>query len=248
MNMTKISIACKTDVGNKRPNNEDEVGYLNKPNFKVILVADGMGGHASGEIASKMAKEMILQLLDLNDGFKSNHDIKSSVKKVMKKTNKTIHDLSSSNDIYYGMGTTVVMAIVTDFTTAIINCGDSRCYLYKDDKLTQITTDQTVVEYLYQIGAISKEEMKTSPKRHVLMNAMGIAPNIDYDIKFIDNNYQGLMVCSDGLTNMVDDITLQTMWNQRKEVDTSSICSSFVDQALVNGGIDNISVCILEVK
>lgn len=246
--MTKFSIACKTDVGNKRPNNEDEVGYLDKPNFKVILVADGMGGHASGEIASKMAKEMILQLLDLYDGFKSNHDIKSSVKKVMKKTNKTIHELSSSNDIYYGMGTTVVMAIVTDFTTAIINCGDSRCYLYKDDELTQLTTDQTVVEYLYQIGAISKEEMKTSPKRHVLMNAMGIAPNIDYDIKFIDNNYQGLMVCSDGLTNMVDDKTLQLMWNQRKGVDASSICSSFVDQALVNGGIDNISVCILEVK
>lgn len=248
MNINNISIACKSDVGNKRPNNEDEVGYLDKSNFKVILVADGMGGHASGEIASKMAKEMTLQLLDLNDNFKSVRDIKNVVKKVMKKTNKTIHELSSSNDIYYGMGTTLVMAIVTDFTTAIINCGDSRCYCLKDDKLSQITTDQTVVEYLYQIGAITKEEMKTSPKRHVLMNAMGIAPNVDYDIKFIDNDYQGLLVCSDGLTNMVDDQTIEKMWNQRKDVTTDSICASFVDQALVNGGIDNISVCMLEVK
>lgn len=248
MNINDISIACRSDVGNKRPNNEDEVGYLDKPNFKVILVADGMGGHASGEIASKMAKEMILQLLDLNDELNSVHQIKSTVKKVLKKANQAIHKLSSTNQVYYGMGTTLVMAIITPKITAIINCGDSRCYRLKDDKLEQLTVDQTVVEYLYQIGAISKQEMKTSPKRHVLMNAMGISPSIDYDIKFIENDYQGLLVCSDGLTNMVDDSTIEKMWVERKGLTSATICSDLVDKALVNGGIDNISVCLGEVK
>ncbi len=248
MNISDITLACRSDVGNKRPNNEDEVGYLDKPNFKVILVADGMGGHASGEIASKMAKEMILQLLDLSEDFQSVHQIKSTIKKVLKKANQAINKLSSTNQVYYGMGTTLVMALVTKKVTAIINCGDSRCYRLKDDKLEQLTTDQTVVEYLYQIGAISKQEMKTSPKRHVLMNAMGIGPSIDYDIRFIENDYQGLMVCSDGLTNMVEDDVIEKMWVERKELTTSTICSDLVDKALVNGGIDNISVCMLEVK
>lgn len=248
MNINDITIACRSDVGNKRPNNEDEVGYLDKPNFKVILVADGMGGHSSGEIASKMAKEMVLQLLDLNDDLQTVHQIKSTIKKVLKKANQAIHKLSATNQVYYGMGTTLVMAIVTSKITAVVNCGDSRCYCLKDNKLEQLTTDQTVVEYLYQIGAITKQEMKTSPKRHVLMNAMGIGPSIDYDIKFIENDYQGLLVCSDGLTNMVEDSTIEQMWIERRELTTATICSDLVDKALVNGGIDNISVCMLEVK
>lgn len=248
MNINNLSIAYKSDVGNRRPNNEDDVGILDKPNFKVLLVADGMGGHASGEVASKMAKEMVLQLLNLEDKFGSPHHLKSIIKKVLKKTNSSIHKLSSTKDELYGMGTTLVLAIICEEYTAIINCGDSRCYEFKNDQLKQLTTDQTVVEYLYQIGAISKEEMKTSPKRHVLMNALGIDVSVDYDIFFIKNDYQGLLLCSDGLTNMVEDEQINKTFVNRKDSSAMNICTDLVDQALINGGIDNITVCVLKEK
>jgi len=159
MNLNNLSIACKSDTGNKRPNNEDEVGYLEKNDFKLLLVADGMGGHLSGEVASKMAKETLLQLFNLEDKFPTIHFAKAFIKKAMKKTNSVIHKLSASKEEFYGMGTTLVMALVTDKFTIVVNCGDSRCYTLKDNKLNRVTTDQTVVEYLYQIGAISKQEM-----------------------------------------------------------------------------------------
>lgn len=246
--INNVSIACKTDIGNRRPNNEDEVGFLDNKDFKVLLVCDGMGGHNCGEVASKMAKEMVLSMLDSNCEFTNQYHLKTTIKKIMKKANSAIHKLSSSKDEFNGMGTTLVMAIVLKEYTAIINCGDSRCYMLKDNKLVQITKDQTVVEYLYEIGAISKEEMKTSPKRHVLMNAMGISSSIDYDIEIIDSNYQGLLLCSDGLSNMVTDEDIEKMWVERLNNPTSSLCSDLVSKALVNGGIDNISVCVLEVR
>lgn len=243
--MREYDIFSDTNVGLKRPNNEDSCGFLDKENFKLILVADGMGGHASGEVASKMAKDMVLQLFDLETDFESVRQIKNAVKRIVKRTNSAIHKLSITKD-FYGMGTTLVFALVSKDVTVIINCGDSRCYKWEENKLVQLTSDQTVVQYLYQVGAMSKEETLTSPQRHVLMNAMGVYPSVDYDILFIPNTYDGLMCCSDGLTNMlskedIEQIVLKSGSAQEKT-------AKLINGALEKGGIDNISVSLLEVK
>lgn len=187
-------------------------------------------------------------LFNLEDSFSTPHQLKATIKKIVKKTNQIIHKLSSTKEEFYGMGTTLVLAVITDFATAIVNCGDSRIYALKDNKLQQLTRDQTVVNYLYEIHAISKEEMKTSPKRHVLMSALGIAPSVDFDLTLIDNDYQGLLLCSDGLTNMVEDEDIEKIWNSRFNLGPDSLCNDLIDTALINGGIDNIAVTILEVK
>jgi protein phosphatase len=144
------------------------------------------------------------------------------------------------------------MAIVLKDNTIIVNCGDSRAYAFYEDErgLVSLTTDQTVVEYLYKLGAITKDEMKTSPKRHVLMNALGIAPTVEYDVKIIPNDYTALLACSDGLTNMVDEKNIEKLLacgfkeNQKAE----TIVNQLILAALNSGGIDNIGISILEVK
>ncbi|MCI2069522.1 MAG: protein phosphatase 2C domain-containing protein [Bacilli bacterium] len=253
MNETKlIDIFSKTDKGLKRPNNEDEAAFLNKDGMKVLLVADGMGGHQSGEVASRIAKETIMGILDISEVPTSLFKAKHLLKKAMKKANALIHRLSSRKSEYYGMGTTAVMAIVLKENTIIVNCGDSRGYaFYADERgLVSLTTDQTVVEYLYKLGAISKDEMKTSPKRHVLMNALGIAPTVEYDVKIIPNDYTALLVCSDGLTNMVEEKDIEKLLSSglKEGLKAETIVSQLILAALNKGGIDNIGISLLEVK
>ena len=144
------------------------------------------------------------------------------------------------------MGTTVVMAVVLEDTTLICNCGDSRAYSYsKEYGLKQLTTDQTYVQYLYSLGKIKKEEIKTHPKRHILMNAMGINPTIDYDIISIPNDYDSLLLASDGFTNMVSKKEIEQLialeGTVKEKVDT------MLQRALENGGLDNIAINLMEV-
>jgi serine/threonine protein phosphatase PrpC len=250
MSEKTIDIAFKTDRGLQRPNNEDEAGSLTKTGMEVLLVADGMGGHQSGEVASRIAKETVLGVMQIEQIPSSIFRAKRLIKKAMKKANTMIHKLSSRKDEYYGMGTTIVMALVLDDITYIVNCGDSRAYAYRlrDRNLVALTTDQTVVQYLFKLGAISKEEMKTSPKRHVLMNAVGISPSIQYDLSIIHNDYDMLLLCSDGLTNMVDETEIEKIMNENKDQPAKVLADALVAAANKAGGVDNIAVSILEVK
>lgn len=243
-------VFCITDKGLKRPNNEDQAGVLNQLGFQVLLVADGMGGHSSGEVASKIAKDTIISLMSLQDHEISLNKGKKLLHHVAKKANSEIHRLSSKDVKYYGMGTTLVLALVLNDQTIVLNCGDSRAYTYRkiEDKLTLITKDQTVVQYLYNVGAITKDEMKESPKKHVLMNALGIGPNIDYDISIIDNDYDILLLCSDGLSNMIDDEEIKAIISLNNCSSAETISKALLNKAMAHGGLDNIAVCIMEVK
>jgi serine/threonine protein phosphatase PrpC len=251
MNTEDLDFYSLTDRGLKRPNNEDEAGFLYKEKGgSVLLVADGMGGHKSGEVASKIAKETILGRFKLEEMPESLFWAKLAIKKTIKKANLIIHRLSSREEQYYGMGTTLVMAIVFKESTIIVNCGDSRAYSYSlaKRKLTQLTTDQTVVEYLYKMGAITEEEIKTSPKRHVLMNALGIAPTVSYDLSIIPNDYDALLLCSDGLSNMVAIQDIEGTLFRLKDDTAETVTRTLIDEAKQAGGIDNIGVTFMEVK
>jgi len=248
---SKAKVYSETNKGLKRPNNEDEAGSIDRGEFQLVLVADGMGGHSSGEVASRIAKETILEEMKNIPAPKNVRVAKREIKRAIKHANTLIHKLSSKKAECYGMGTTLVMAYRQDDYTIIINCGDSRAYSFTSAEgkgLVQLTVDQTIVQYLYKLGAISKEEIETSPKRHILMNALGIDPSVSYDVSIIKNDYDMILTCSDGLTNMVTDAQLEKLINSNLDKDPESLTKILIQEALDKGGIDNIGVSILEVR
>ena len=242
------SMFSKTDKGLCRPNNEDEASYLDREYVKIGIIADGMGGHRMGEVASRIAKDTIIDYFNNNVTTTDLAEIKKHIKKAVKEANSVIHRLSSRNEKYYGMGTTLVMALIFPDYTLIVNCGDSRCYTYSKDRgIHQETVDQTVVQYLYKLGAITKEEIKTNPKRHVLMNALGISPHASYDLNIINKNYDDILLCSDGLSNMVEEAELEKIFDENEGKNAEELTNIFIKAALKNGGIDNIGVTVMEV-
>lgn len=243
----KIELSYLTDAGNIRPKNEDRATSINFGDIQLLVVCDGMGGHHKGEVASELALDIIASSFENNVRPTNEYRAKKMIKKVMKDANSAILKLSSNNDEYSDMGTTVVMAVVLENETIIANCGDSRAYIFsKALGLTQVTTDQSYVQYLYDNGKITKEEMATHPKKHVLMNAMGINPSISYDTFVIDNNYDSLLLASDGFTNMVSKNEIEQILSLN--VDAKEKVKMMVVKALVNGGTDNIAVNLMEVK
>ena len=200
----KVNTYFALDCGKVRKNNEDRAAIIDTNDVQLLLVCDGMGGHKKGEVASQLAIDIITSSFEFDDKNTTEYKAKKVIRKVMKKANSEINNLATTNPNYADMGTTVVMAVVLEDTTLICNCGDSRAYSYsKEYGLKQLTTDQTYVQYLYSLGKIKKEEIKTHPKRHILMNAMGINPTIDYDIISIPNDYDSLLLASDGFTNKI---------------------------------------------
>jgi PPM family protein phosphatase len=249
MSAKTVDICAETNIGLKRLNNEDEAGAIAKEGLDVLLVADGMGGHSSGEVASKLAKDTILQVASYGEAPRSLFAAKHLMKKSVRKANSSIHRLSSRKAECYGMGTTLVLAFRLKDITLVLNCGDSRAYSYSYSAgLKRLTTDQTIVEYLYKVGAMTKEDMETSPKRHVLMNALGIAPSVDYDLNVIENDYDLLLLCSDGLTNMVKDEKIEEIIAENHGKSAKEMSDILIKAAIDAGGIDNIAVSILEEK
>lgn len=250
MNINNYELFALTDIGKKRPNNEDQAGLFNGEEFKAIIIADGMGGHSAGEVASNIAVNTIINAFSLSPKPENINKAKKMLHRIVKRANASIHKLAVSKSKYYGMGTTLVLALVLDEKTLILNCGDSRAYTYtrSSKEFRRVTSDQTVVQYLYSMGSISKEEMLTSPKRHVLMNAMGIASVVDYDLYEISNDYDLLLCCSDGLTNMVSDEEIKKIIETNIDDKIENLTQKLMNQALNNGGLDNISISVLEAK
>ena len=249
MKKSSYQLYALTDVG-KRPNNEDQVGLFDGEQFKSIMVADGMGGHSSGEVASSIVVNTIVKMFSIEPKPENVWKAKKMLKRTIKRANSSIHKLSSTKSKYYGMGTTLVVALITDEETIVANCGDSRAYTYtkSSDSFKRITSDQTVVQYLYSLGSITKEEMLTSPKRHVLMNAIGISSGVNYDTFEIKNDYDILLCCSDGLTNMITDEQIKKILKDNVDNDIKDTAQILLDEALANGGLDNISISILEAE
>lgn len=242
----KVNTYFSLDCGKVRKNNEDRAAIIDTNDVQLLLVCDGMGGHKKGEVASQLAIDIITSSFEFDDKNTTEYKAKKVIRKVMKKANSEINNLATTNPNYADMGTTVVMAVVLEDTTLICNCGDSRAYSYsKEYGLKQLTTDQTYVQYLYSLGKIKKEEIKTHPKRHILMNAMGINPTIDYDIISIPNDYDSLLLASDGFTNMVSKKEIEQLialeGTVKEKVDT------MLQRALENGGLDNIAINLMEV-
>ena len=239
--------ALKTDIGKVRLNNEDRALALTNTRGNILLVVcDGMGGQNKGDLAASIAIQTISQAFEEKDRFNHKYFAKRWVANTVRKANAEIFKQASSSQNYQGMGTTITLVLIINDYMVVAQAGDSRAYTYRNRILQQITDDQTYVQYLYRIGEISKEEINTHPKRHVLMNALGIYPSLDIDVKVHPYLNDSVLVCSDGLYNNVSENDLLTILKGSDSPDQK--VNELISLANVNGGSDNIAVVLWEAK
>ena len=238
--------SVKTDPGLVRPNNEDSACIVeNKSGDLFLMVLDGMGGHCRGDAASHLAMEIISEKMLNTDKFLSYSSMKATLLKTIKKANKEVNLLGSSKLEYLDMGTNLCLVAIRKDKTLLCNVGDSRCYIVINGQLCQVSEDQTYVQFLYKTGKIKKEEMDTHPKRHVLMNALGTYPSLSVATTEITNAYDAILLCSDGLYNMLSDQEIEDVLNI-ETLSTSDKIDLLISRANKKGGKDNIAIVLME--
>lgn len=232
-----------TDVGKNRLTNQDYVycksdAVGNLPN--IFIVADGMGGHKAGDVASVTAVDAVLK--SINNTSKT--DVISIIEEAIFISNKTLYEKSKTNAEWAGMGTTLVLATVLEDTIIVANVGDSRLYLI-DDNIHQITRDHSYVEEMVSIGEIDKSEARTHSKKNIITRAIGVEEKTHAD--FFEVQFKKgdkLLMCSDGLTNMVEDKDILSVVKECNDLETT--IHKLIDLANESGGKDNIAVLIAE--
>lgn len=237
--------AFKVDIGKVRLNNEDRaVAITNTRGNILLIVCDGMGGQNKGDLAASIAIDVIGQAFRDKESFGSAFLAKRWVANIVRVANTEVYRQASKNEKYHGMGTTLTLVLIINDYMIVAHVGDSRAYSFRNRILTQITEDQTYVQYLYRIGEIKKEDIPTHPKRHVLMNALGIYPSLDLDVKQMPYLGDTILLCSDGLYNNVPEKDLLTIIKGTDTPDQK--VNELVSLANSNGGSDNIAVVLWE--
>ena len=240
--------AYRTDIGKVRLSNEDQAIALTNASGNVLLVVcDGMGGQNKGDLASSLAVHTVITSFKSRKGFSNAYLAKLWVSKAIREANKSIYEQSQSNPNYRGMGTTITLLLIIKDMAILGHVGDSRCYFLKNHHdLVQMTEDQTYVAYLVRTGQITQEEALTHPKRHVLMNALGIYPSASIDLKVFPYLNEEILLCSDGLYNNVpvDDIAAIVKGNDTVEMKVNELIAI----GNKNGGSDNIAVVLWEAQ
>ena len=231
----RFAVGAVTDVGRERSGNEDR--FLVDEDRHLYAVADGMGGHRAGEVASATAIET------LQDAYRAGR----ALDEAMEEANSAVFAKASSNAEMRGMGTTLTaVALVDDRTALLGHVGDSRAYLMRDGDVTQVTDDHSLVEQLVREGRLSPEEAARHPQRAIITRALGVDPDVEVDTYRIDlRPGDRILLCSDGLTNMVDDRTIAGLL--RRQRDPQQAAKALVDAANRAGGDDNITCVVVDV-
>ncbi|WP_067838721.1 Stp1/IreP family PP2C-type Ser/Thr phosphatase [Amphibacillus sediminis] len=235
-----------SDQGKVRQHNEDAGGvFKNQIGQTLSLVADGMGGHQAGDVASQMVKDYFEQAWKQTDAITTPDAAEAWLNKHILQANQNVYDYAEQHPECKGMGTTVIAVIYTDEHVSIAHIGDSRCYRYHNNQLTQITDDHSLVNELVRSGQISREDAEHHPRKNVLMKALGTNPTIDPDV-FSSPWQKGdrLMICSDGLTNKIADDELANFLANEQSL--RQIAEEMVQQANDRGGEDNITLVLTE--
>ena len=243
-----INFSCKTDIGKKRKNNEDTAQGVKGPYSTLLVVCDGMGGHRKGEVASSLIRDNLVLNFQKNRKKYSLHKVKHFFRRALKTANKDIYKMSMEGSEIKEIGSTVVACMIFEGGTYIVSAGDSRCYTYsKEDGLVQRTTDQTYVQVLFEEGKITRAEMAQHPQKNLLVNAVGILPELTHLQEFYLPNdaYESLLLCSDGLYNLVSENEIVSIL-QNDLLTVEQKAQALIDKALENGGNDNIAVALWE--
>jgi PPM family protein phosphatase len=240
-----FSIWAQTDVGLKRKQNQDSI--LVEKKLGLVVVADGMGGHKGGEVASDIAITTAKKIMQdqLMTGDKVNP--RDLVEKIITVSNKNIfHEAHVVNTELQGMGTTMVVGIITEKNIYFGNVGDSRAYLYKDKNLWQVTEDHSLINEQIKAGFLSEEESETAAGKNVITRSVGFAEEVDVDVFEREiSPGETYMLCSDGLCGLISDQDISDLF-QANPID--KVTPVFVEEAKKAGGDDNISVIVVQFK
>jgi protein phosphatase len=250
--MFPMVLCTKTDVGKKRIINEDSVAslllstqsYKKESNYGILVVADGMGGHDKGGVASDLATKKFIEevaeaLFHVSDD--SHIDFKKLLTNAVNSANKEVWEISKNST--NGIGTTLVAAVIVDKYVYIVNVGDSRAYLIKPLKsIRQITKDHSVVQEMLDAKIITEEQAKNHPRRNIITKALGLSEQIIPDIFEQELNDETLMLCTDGLYGMVGEKEIVMSVN----TDLFNSADTLISLANKHGGIDNISLAIAQ--
>ena len=233
-----------TDPGNVRERNEDTVAICEiGTKDKLLIVADGMGGHKDGEKASHIALNHITKRFESISSVGNKEDAINWIQSTVSEAYVEIFRYVKENPESLGMGTTIVLSILTPSFLLIGNIGDSSGYVYKGKKLHKITVDHTLVNLLVKSGELTEEEAKNHPKKNVLMKALGSSTNVEMDIFNVELGVDGIFLCSDGLTNMLSDAQIVKVLNDNTSIKEK--LEKLVFKANNRGGNDNISIAYL---
>jgi PPM family protein phosphatase len=235
-----------TDRGQVRSHNEDSGGiFSNNDDQYLAIIADGMGGHQAGDVASEMATTILEEKWRKNNGVKSPEEAEEWLEKALIEANSSIFQRSKEKAECQGMGTTIVVAVCTDDFITVAHIGDSRCYLYNEFSFKQITEDHSLVNALVQSGQISKDDALVHPRKNVVLRALGTSELVEADIQTINwEDGDKLLLCSDGLTDKVLDGELEEFMKSTNQID--EVGKHLVDLANERGGEDNVSLIIIQ--
>ena len=234
-----------TDAGKVRRHNEDSVIIVRNQNDDYLLaVADGMGGHRCGEVASSIAISYLGKHFQETFRNMNKEDAVEWIRQSVKEINRLIFNHAEEHPESKGMGTTLVLAISTNDYVLFGNIGDSSGFAMKDNHIHKITYDHTLVNLLVTAGELTEEQAKDHPKRNVLMKALGANDPVEIDIFDCDIEVSDILLCSDGLTNMLDQESIERVLLSDYSVEDKVI--RLIKKAINRGGTDNVSVAYLE--
>ena len=234
-----------TDSGRVRDHNEDNVIIVkNDASEYLLAVADGMGGHLCGEVASSIAIKHVADRFKKISSIGNKQDAENWIQSTVSEVNALIYKYTEEHPESKGMGTTFVCAILTKDFLLYGNIGDSSGFAIKGDKIQKITNDHTLVSLLVKSGDLTEEEAKEHPKKNVLLKALGATTTVYMDIFDVETDIDAILLCSDGMTNMLDNE--QILKVIKEDLTTDEKVKKLIDKCNNRGGTDNISVAYLE--
>lgn len=243
--------AGDTHIGQKRKTNQDSICLYPKRN--LFVVADGMGGHNGGDIASQMSVKLLPEYIEKNI---DDLDVPELLNRSVQHVNRSIYDHGQQNQELKGMGTTITAIMLNGEQINIANVGDSRTYLIKNQKLFQMTRDHSLVQEKLNIGLYDRAGAAADPQKNVLIRTVGFEPEVEVDVyHYSIHKYDIFMLCSDGLHGFVSDEDIIYLINKNipdvknaTQQQLDQTVAELIDQANINGGKDNISVIMALVK
>ncbi|OGB90147.1 MAG: hypothetical protein A3H39_03085 [candidate division NC10 bacterium RIFCSPLOWO2_02_FULL_66_22] len=248
--------AARTDVGRKRQGNEDS--YCIEQELGLYVVADGMGGHAAGEVASRLAVDTIREWMAKYLGGAAVALVGSPVATCSREANCLLSSIRLANRVIYaaaqgrreyaGMGTTLVSVLAVDGHVALAHVGDSRIYRIREDQIAQLSRDHSLVQQQVEHGIISPEEAHASQYRHLITRALGLKESVEVDLveqPALPGDV--LLLCSDGLSDLLEDEEMLAIAREHTG-DLEKACQSLVDRANYKGGDDNITALLVQAR
>lgn len=246
----RIIAAVQTDVGCVREANEDAYAHVEPEDAEtratkgtLTIVADGMGGHACGEVASRMAVEHVTRLY-----YQTELAATEALKFALEETNRIVHEASLADAHYYGMGTTCTALAIIGDTAVSAHIGDSRLYMLRDAQLRLMTEDHSAVMEMVKLGIITSEEARHHSDKNIILRALGTMPTVEADTweaPIVVRAGDRFLLCSDGLYDLVRDAEIQQTLNTSAPHDA---CASLITIAKERGGLDNITIAIVSVE